>query len=86
MHGAFYDCGRSPRLIEKTEHWDSPDYKDRVTTYQYDEADRLVLETTDGWTWSYQYDAAGNLLAKERRLPSRDYLDMRVEYDYSCWR
>jgi YD repeat-containing protein len=77
-------------LAEKHSHWYEKNGPiDEVFTYAYDGERRLVAETDRlGFTWTYRYDDAGNLLVKTREVPPQlvDRTPMvRITYDYSCW-
>jgi YD repeat-containing protein len=80
------------RLVKKHSHWYELDGPiGDVFTYTYDDHGRLATETDRyGFTWIHRYDAAGNLVDKTREMPpqvvDRSFPDMRVSYDYSCWR
>jgi YD repeat-containing protein len=79
------------RLVNKRTRWYDEDTIGDEDTYAYDDDSRLATETNRyGFTWVYRYDEAGNLVEKTRELPpkvlDRSFPDMRITYDYSCWR
>ena len=42
------------------------DSVDGLTTYDYDDNDRLISEITDGIATTYSYDNNGNVLSRKR--------------------
>jgi YD repeat-containing protein len=80
------------RLASKQSRWYEKDGPiGDLFTFTYDAYGQLATETDRyGFTWFHRYDAAGNLVEKTREFPQqvvdRSFPDLRITYDYSCWR